>query len=121
MLPPEAMTPWLETAIDLSARRGSLLTSNLANVETPGYVPTDLEFEEHLRAELRHRSHFGPLPGEPMSQERHDVAPRVDGNQVDLDQEMSRSLANGLFRDTATEVLNRNFSMLRYAIDEGGR
>lgn len=121
MLPLDGMTPWLEHAIDLSARRGSLLSSNLANVDTPDYVPTDLDFEEYLRAELRHRAHFGPMPGEPMARPDYSVQPSLDGNRVDLDREMTRAMSNKVFFELGTEVLNRKFTMLRYAIDEGGR
>jgi len=120
MLPLDGMTPWLEHAIDLSARRGSLLSSNLANVDTPDYVPTDLDFEQALRAELRHRAHFGPMPGEPMATPDFTVQPSLDGNRVDLDREVTRSMANRVFQDLSTEVLNRKFSLMRYAIDQGG-
>lgn len=121
MLPLDGMTPWLEHAINLSARRGSLISSNLANVDTPDYVPTDLDFEEALRAELRHRSHFGPMPGEPMAEADYSVDPSLDGNRVDLDREMTRAMSNRVFYDLGTEAITRRFSMLRYAIDEGGR
>jgi flagellar basal-body rod protein FlgB len=113
--------PWLERAMDLSSRRSGLLTANLANVDTPGYVPTDLDFGEFLRAELRHQGHFGPSPGEPASHQRYDVEPSLDGNRVDLDREITQATANQTFYNLATEVLNRNLGMMRYAIDEGGR
>lgn len=121
MLPVDAMTPWLEHAIDLSSRRSDLLRSNLANVDTPDYIPSDLDFEESLRAELRHRAHFGPMPGEPMAQLDYEVAPSLDGNRVDLDREITRAMANQTFFELGTETLNRKFAMMRYAIDEGGR
>jgi flagellar basal-body rod protein FlgB len=121
MLPLDGMTPWLEHAMDLSSKRGAVISSNLANVDTPDYVPTDIDFEEALRAELRHRSHFGPMPGEPMATRDYSIQPSLDGNRVDLDREMTRSMANRTFFELSSEVLNRKFTAMRYAIDEGGR
>lgn len=121
MLPLDGMMPWLEHAIDLSSRRGSILSSNLANVDTPDYVPSDLDFDQALRAEIHHRSHFGPMPGEPIARRDYEVQPSLDGNRVDLDREITRSMANRVFHDLATEVLSRKFAITRYAIDEGGR
>jgi flagellar basal-body rod protein FlgB len=121
MIPVDDMTPWLERALDLSSKRGSLLSSNLANVDTPGYVPTDLDFEDSLRAELRHRAHFGPMPGDPMATPDTSVSPSLDGNQVDLDLEITRAMANKVFYELGTEIMNRNFGLMRYAIDEGSR
>jgi len=121
MLPLDVAAPWIEHALDLSSRRGSLIRANLANVDTPDYVPTDLDFEEALRAELRHRAHFGPMPGEPMSHKDESVQPSLDGNRVDLDREMTRAMANRMFFELGTEVISRKFNMMRYAIDEGGR
>ncbi|MEM1026226.1 MAG: flagellar basal body rod protein FlgB [Myxococcota bacterium] len=121
MIPVDGMTPWLERALDLSSKRGGLLSSNLANVDTPGYVPTDLDFDDSLRAELQHRAHFGPMPGDPLPTPDYSVSPNLDGNQVDLDLEITRAMANKVFFDLGTEVLNRNFGLMRYAIDEGSR
>ncbi|MGF1510204.1 MAG: flagellar basal body rod protein FlgB [Myxococcota bacterium] len=121
MLPPDAITPWLERALDLSAHRGALLSANLANVDTPGYTPSDLDFEAHLRDELRHRGHIGPSHTQPSGRLRFDTEPSLDGNRVDLDTEMTLAAANRTFYQLTTEVLNRNLGLLRYAIDEGGR
>lgn len=121
MLPVESITPWLERALDLSSRRASLLQSNVANADTPGFIPTDLEFDQTLEAELNHRAHFGPLPGEPMAHEVYDVEPGLDGNRVDLDREITAMASNKIKYDTTLELLNRHFALNRYAIDEGGR
>ena len=42
----------LEGALDGLSRRESLIASNLANIDTPGYRPQSIDFESALRAEL---------------------------------------------------------------------
>ena len=39
---------WLNAALDLSYRRGNLISGNLANVDTPNFTPQDMDFEEAL-------------------------------------------------------------------------
>lgn len=121
MLPVDSLTPWLEKAIDLSARRATLLQSNVANVDTPDYVPTDLDFGRYLEAELHHRSHFGPAPSQPMAHQVYDVEPSLDGNRVDLDREVTALTSNRVRLNLSLELISRRFGLSRYAIDEGGR
>lgn len=117
----DRMMPWFERALDLSARRNELLSGNLANVDTPNYVPTDLDFRAQLRAELQNQEvgDAGSLLLTPH--ERTDVPARIDGNQVDLDSEVVRYTGNKMLYELSTEVLSRRVAMVRYAIDEGGR
>jgi flagellar basal-body rod protein FlgB len=42
----------LESALDGLSRRESLIASNLANIDTPGYRPQSIDFEAALRGEL---------------------------------------------------------------------
>ena len=116
----DRMQPWFEQALDLSARRHELLSGNIANVDTPNYVPRDIDFRAALDRELT-------LDGTQLetsglqAQDRMDVPPRLDGNQVDLDKELTLFASNRTFHELATEVVSRRLALMRYAIDEGGR
>lgn len=113
----DRLTPWLERALDLSAKRHDVLAGNLANIDTPNYQPKDLEFDEQLAAELNtNQEGGGPAIEAPL-----EAQPRLDGNQLDLDGEIARITANRVFYQLSTEVLTRRLARLRYAIDEGGR
>ena len=46
------ITAMIEKAMDLRSQRQSLLASNLANVNTPGYRRKDITFEEKLRSAM---------------------------------------------------------------------
>ena len=101
----------MQGSLDLRFRRQEMLSSNLANMDTPGYQPQDLEFEGALR-KIRHNetSHVGMdrtsnehrtmgnalYNGDDAVVERPDVLNSVDGNGVDLDREMARFADNSM-------------------------
>lgn len=117
---PDKLGPWLERALDLSTQRHRALSTNIANVDTPDYTPTDVEFSKYLSRELERPEGMPSLPN-PREYERHDVEPGMDGNRVDLDQEVVRMTSNRVFHELATEIVNRRLALLKYSIDEGGR
>lgn len=119
--PSETNIPWLERALDMSYRRHTVLAGNIANADTPEYAPRDVEFTEHLEAELHGRNHLGPNPGLPRAEIRGGVEASLDGNTVDVEKEMVRMTSNRMFYELASEMMNRSLSGLRYAITEGGR
>lgn len=118
--PSEKMIPWLEKAMDLSYRRHTLLSGNIANVDTPDYIPNDLEFSDYLTAEIKN-DFGGPNPGVPHSEQRDEVEPTLNGNQVDIEKEIVQLNSNRFFYYLSNEVIARSVSSIRYAIDEGGR
>ena len=116
----DRLQPWFERALDLSTRRHELLAANIANVDTPHYVPADLEFRNALGRELGH-TRTGTSTAGLAPQNRPDAAGRIDGNRVDLDLELTRLASNRTFHELATEVVSRRMALMRYAVDEGGR
>src|SRR4051812_11720016 len=46
----------LGKTIDLRAQQQNITSSNIANAETPNYVPKSLTFEDELRGALKHGS-----------------------------------------------------------------
>lgn len=127
----------LERSMDLRVKRNSLIASNLANRETPGYRAQDLVFEDQLTKAL-HSDQPGPLKtsdarhfdgvdreplelveGEQINSFNPD--PRMDGNTVNLDKEMAKLAENQLMFQATTKAVNWKFRMLKSAITEGGR
>lgn len=119
-LGPDRLGPWLERALDLSASRHRALSANIANVDTPGYVPNDVEFSGALSRALERPDGVESMQ-DPKTRSRYDVDPSLDGNRVDLDQEIVRLTSNRVFYELSSEVVNRRLALLKYAIDEGGR
>jgi flagellar basal-body rod protein FlgB len=117
-----------EKAISISSRRHTLISGNIANLDTVGFNPKDLDFQKTLAAEMsrnpeklartseRHYA-FG------KDIERRDVSATDPFNPdpVNIDTEMTHLVQNNIQYKTSIEMLKRKMNMLKYAITEGGR
>jgi flagellar basal-body rod protein FlgB len=101
----------LEHYLDLLSTRQKLVTTNIANADTPGYRTRDLDFQEEL-ASL--------IPGAPPRVVNPEgLMVKNDGNDVSLDRE-SRLLAENAMRfNLAASLLKGQFHLVRKAIEEG--
>ena len=123
----------LGKTLDLRAKRHELISSNLANVETPGYTPSDLSFESELKGALNKRgaepaepssSRFIPLKraagglervrGEIVELPGRNTGP--DGNGVEMESEMGRMAQNQIMYNASVQLLNKKFEMMKQAI-----
>ncbi len=121
----ESLQP-IESMLDYHLRRHSLLASNLANAETPGYHPQDLKFRDTLEshaAQLRQTeaghvqagglAAYDLVEGEPYN-------PRMDKNGVQLERTMAQLSANRIRYEASVELARRRLGLLRYAATDGG-
>lgn len=121
--------------LDMRLERQNVVSSNLANIKTPGYKARRVEFEEQLQAALSldgrgkvtrtNKMHL-PARFDPKafgSEFYKSIEPRVyqGEDSVDLDKEMAVMAKNTLLYNTLTQVMHKNFEGLKTAITEGGR
>jgi flagellar basal-body rod protein FlgB len=106
----------LSRLLDVASMRHDVIAQNVANVNTPGYNPSGVSFEDHLREALA-----------PGSQTRvqdivAEVVPgtggteREDGNTVDVDHEMARLQKNAFYFEVYTQMMANELSQFRSAI-----
>lgn len=122
------------TVMDLQLERQNLVSSNIANLNTPGYQPRRLEFEKELQAALElddahrvARTHRQHLPGsfrpgehgQVLRELRPRIVPGTDG--VNLDTEMALMTKNSLAYSTLSTVLQKDYAMIQKMIQEGGK
>lgn len=127
----------LSKNIDLRAKQQNLISSNLANVETPNYVPKSLVFEDQLQGALKGRSSGAPA----LANDRHlplrggaagklqsvtgrivetpAATPGKDGNAVELESEMSRMMENQIMYNASVQILAKKFEGIKSALREG--
>ena len=74
----------IEKFLDLATVRQSLLVSNIANVDTPGYRTQDIDFHGELARALG-QDPAAPLL--PMVRQVPGLLSRPDGNNVSVDRE----------------------------------
>jgi flagellar basal-body rod protein FlgB len=128
----------LHKTLELRQQRHTVLASNIANAETPGFIAKDVRFEEALRAAATppppqlpplwwtHPEHL-PLvqPQPPMRdvQSTLVVSPSNDVgrdlNTVSIDQEMAKLATNTFHYNASAEILSRAFDQLKRTVTEG--
>ncbi len=124
----------LQKTLDLRLQRHTILSANVANAETPGYIAKDLRFEEALRqaahggsATPLRRTHARHLPaaastidavqGTLVAVPSNDVG--GDLNTVSIDQEMEKLTVNTFHYNASAELMSRLFAQLKRVINEG--
>lgn len=112
----------LTGALAGSAARHRALADNIANVDTPGFIRQDVEFEEALGIAVE-RARRAPQRGSDLlalasfaPQPDRSSPARADGNNVDIDREMVAIAENALRFQSATEALAAKVRGLRSAI-----
>jgi flagellar basal-body rod protein FlgB len=113
MSPLDKTTQSLTHLLDATAMRHRVLSGNLANADTPGYVRQDVKFEEALAQAVKTGDFSGLIP----KVETDTSNPvRADGNNVQLDEEVAELNKNALMHQTAIQILQSRMAMERTAI-----
>ena len=102
----------LERYMDTLSMRQKLVSSNIANADTPGYKTQDVDFQKAFQSALD----GGTTQPVPVS----GLATKNDGNNVDLDREARLLAENALRFSVATTLMKSQFSQIKEAIKEGG-
>ena len=113
--------------------RNAVIRNNIANVETPNFKASDVEFEALMARALdasgfkgtkTHPRHIDIGTPDVDSVEmrivqRKNLSMRMDGNNVDIDDENVKLAQNSLYLNTLIEKMNSEIRRLRMAISEG--
>jgi flagellar basal-body rod protein FlgB len=108
----------LEKYLDLSSRRETLIASNLANVDTPGYRTRDIHFQEELKNAMLGVDQEGASP---QAYQVSGLIERPDGNNVNVDRETMLLAQTQLQFRIGIQLLRSNFHTLLTAITEGAQ
>jgi len=102
----------LERYMDLLSARQKLVTSNIANMDTPGYQTVDFDFQSEFQNAL------GGLAA-PHAEAVQGLPTKNDGNNVSLDRESRLLSENALRFQAAAGMLRSQIQIMRSAIKEG--
>lgn len=107
----------LERVMDIATFRRKILTSNIANADTPQYKAKDISFESEVKKALDDIK-LGNLPNKNIFEvfETTNTMPNRDGNTVNVDIEMAKISENSLTYNTAIQLYSRKARMLRDAV-----
>ncbi len=108
----DATSVTLRQALDGLQQRQEAVTANVANLETPGYLAHEVEFESSLRAAIASDdpSRFS------VSEQTSLAATRTNGNNVNIDHEILLGQETLLRQRLVIQGLNSKYSILRTAI-----
>jgi flagellar basal-body rod protein FlgB len=116
----------IQDRLSLNSTQQKVISSNLANLNTPGYAAKEVSFESVLRESIEEdvlrmvktdSKHHDPgdLAAELKSPEITESGP------VDLDWEMMKLSKNSIDYQYMVSLISKKFAGLRNAIEEGGK
>lgn len=127
-------TDALRASTNLRKLRQELISSNVANAETPGFHAQKMDFEEALARSVdldgmramqaSHPEHMAlggtdPLRVRPEVYDNPEAEVSQDGNTVNLEKEMAALAENTVLYKAAIQLMNKKLAALRYAATEG--
>jgi flagellar basal-body rod protein FlgB len=128
----------LKNAMDGASSAHSVLANNIANLNTPNFRRSDVSFKEALAAtdpsaatapdelplvmtNARDIPGNGVQPGQPFAittSVDDTTQMRIDGSNVDVDQEMAKLSLNSGYAQTMAQLLTNQYTLVRKAISE---
>ena len=111
----------LRLTMDESALRQQAISSNIANVNTPGYQRMDVSaaFQQAYSDAMNHLSNgesVDAMPDATIETAAVQGPARPDGNTVQLEQEMVGLAQNSARYEFAGQMLTQNYHGIKYAI-----
>ena len=101
----------LGAAMTYHRERHAVLAGNIANLDTPGYKPLDLERRDSGAA--------GASPELVTTFEDGGALQGPDGNAVSLERELAKIDANRTRYVASGDLVTRQLAMMRYAAGDG--
>ena len=119
-----------ERALQFSAQRNEVLSSNIANADTPNYKARDLDFGQALKSARQqsisltttndlHKRAWGTSEIGARTMYRVPTQPSLDGNTVSTDVEQAQFAENALQYRASLAFLDGSIRTLRMAIKGG--
>ena len=127
----------LELSMRVRGARHEILSANIANADTPGFRPRDIDFaammrtavemddtssgsrEEQMERLLASPLDLQPIVYEPATLNDRHGEDRLDGNSVSLDRQIALLNENSLSYETSLTLFSRALAKLRYVISDG--
>ncbi|HIH96171.1 MAG TPA: flagellar basal body rod protein FlgB [Thermoplasmata archaeon] len=124
----------LKNSLRASAQRHEVIANNIANVNTPNFKKSRVSFENELKSALKtsggsslvctsskHMSGSVRSPASVMPKEMlvEKTAMSLNGNNVDVDEEMTELAKNTIYYNALVELMKSKINMLKTAVREG--
>jgi len=119
-----------EQALRFRAQRNQVLSSNIANADTPNYKARDLDFADALKGARQesigltatsdqHKQAWGTTRDGAHTMYRVPTQSTLDGNTVEMDVEQAAFAENAIQYRASLAFLDGQIRSLRYALKGG--
>jgi flagellar basal-body rod protein FlgB len=125
-------THFLKKALDFRVHNQQVISSNIANSDTPGYIPARLEFEGSLndaagtsglklaKTQSNHIGTEGDLAAGGGRVVRESKGMDIgDRNEVSVEEEMAQMAENQILYEATIQSLNKKYGLLKYIVQDG--
>ena len=115
-------TKVLQKALEGTWTRNEVISQNIANVDTPGYKRETVSFEDLLKNAMDGSTIDNSSVDDVeimVSQDNKTLSTRLDGNNVDIENEMASMAKNTIQYNTLVQCISSNYKRLASAISEG--
>jgi flagellar basal-body rod protein FlgB len=121
----------MERSLDVRLTRQNVLNGNLANVDTPGYIARDVNFDNAMKVvsegaigmDATQEGHFAlqdeTLFEEILAEDTPSNGSTIDGNTVDLDRTMAALSENATQYSVITKAAGKKLGILKYVASDG--
>lgn len=116
-------TTVIAKSLDMHGMRHRIIANNIANVETPGYIRTDVSFDAQLKEALDQPNPTIArnmiIDRQPEVKEDLSSPIKPNGNNVNIDKEMAEMTKNTTDYETLLRLMGMKGAMMLTAITEG--
>ena len=105
----------LQFALNSLSQRQQVLSNNIANAQTPGFVAQDVSFEDQLSSILSGGA-SSSANGQGTVLNAADLTSSQDGNRVDLESQMSKVTETNIMYDALAQLTADRLGILNTAI-----
>lgn len=125
----------LQRGLDTAWLKNEVIANNIANADTPNFKASKVRFDTVLDRQLNQSAPAGmkrtttkhmDVSGREGSlhslvEQNNSTSKRLDGNNVDIENEMVELAKNNLLYQTLIQETTKEFSKIKFAINEGKR
>jgi flagellar basal-body rod protein FlgB len=132
---PSSVTDLLFQNLSYRGDKQKVIASNIANLNTPEYKTKDLTFDNHLQKikksdelmlNVTHKNHIAfdmeqKTSSKPQMVEVKGLEEQNDGNNVNLDQQMSEMSKNAVMYDAITNSIKKDSRWFKMMVDASSK